>query len=40
VLEARDQGCVPLHSVDDAKALVAACRKLRFWPREAMVKQI
>jgi catalase len=40
VLEARDQGCLPLHSADDAKALVAACRKLRFWPREAMVKQI
>jgi catalase len=40
VLEDRDEGCVPLRSADDAKAFVAACRKLRVWSREAKVKQV
>ena len=40
VLEDRDEGFVPLRSADDAKAFVAACRKLRVWQREAKVKQV
>jgi catalase len=40
VLAERDQGFVPLAAADDAKAFVAACRKLRFWQREAKVKQV
>ena len=35
VLDGRDEGFVPLGPADDAEAFVAACRKLRFWEREA-----
>jgi catalase len=40
VLEDLDEGMLPLENADDAEAFVAACRKLRFWPREARVKQV
>ncbi len=40
VLEDRDEGCLVLRSAGDAEAFVAACRKLRFWSREASVKQV
>jgi catalase len=40
VAEDRDEGFLPLGSADDAAAFVTACRKLRFWPREARVKQV
>ena len=40
VLADRDEGCVQLGSAQDAKAFVAACRKLRVWQREARVKQV
>jgi catalase len=40
VLADLDEGCVKLSAADDAKAFVAACRKLRFWQREAAVKQV
>ena len=40
VLEDRDEGCLALGSAGDAEAFVAACRKLRFWSREARVKQV
>ena len=40
VLAERDEGFVRLDGTDGAKAFVAACRKLRFWPREAKVKQV
>jgi catalase len=40
VFEDLDEGCPPLKSADDAKTFVGACRKLRFWPREAKVKQV
>ena len=39
VLEDRDEAVMSLRSMDDARTFVAACRKLRFWPREAKVKQ-
>jgi len=32
-----DEGCVALGSGKDAKAFVAACAALRFWPREVTV---
>lgn len=32
-----DEGCLALGSGKDAKAFVAACAPLRFWPREATV---
>ncbi|WP_223797002.1 catalase [Sphingomonas nostoxanthinifaciens] len=32
-----DDGCLPLAKPADAKAFVAACRALRFWPREMTV---
>jgi catalase len=40
VFEDLDGGCLPLEAVDDAKNFVANCRKLRFWQREARVKQV
>jgi catalase len=40
VFEDLDEGCLALDAADDAKTFVTACRKLRFWPREAKVKQI
>jgi catalase len=40
VLEDLDEGCLALDAADDAKTFVGACRKLRFWPREAKVKQV
>jgi catalase len=40
VLEDRDEGCVALGSARDVESFVATCRKLRFWPREARVKQV
>jgi catalase len=40
VLADLDEGCLKLGAADDAKAFVAACRKLRFWQREAEVKQV
>jgi len=40
VAEDRDEGFLPLGSAGDAAAFVTACRKLRFWPREARVKQV
>jgi len=39
VLADLDEGCVPLAAAEDATTFVAACRKLRHWPREAMIKQ-
>jgi len=35
-----DGGFVPLKSAADAKSFVAACRKLRFWEREAKVHAV
>lgn len=32
-----DDGFVPLAKAKDAKAFVAACRALRYWPREMLV---
>jgi catalase len=40
VLEDLDEGCVPLVAAVDAETFVGACRKLRYWPREAKVKQV
>ena len=40
VFEDLDGGCLPLEAADDAKNFVATCRKLRFWQREARVKQV
>jgi catalase len=40
VLEDPDEGIMPLKSADDAHTFVAACRKLRFWQREARIKQV
>jgi catalase len=40
VLEDRDEGVMPLRSADNSRTLVAACRKLRFWPHEKRVRQI
>ena len=40
MFEDLDEGCVPLERGDDAKNFVATCRKLRFWQREARVKQV
>ena len=35
-----DGGFVALKGAGDAKTFVQACRKLRFWEREAKVKQV
>ena len=35
-----DAGCIALTTAKDAKAFVAACRKLRFWDREAKVHAV
>ncbi|MEX6507299.1 catalase [Jiella sp. M17.18] len=35
-----DEGCVKLGSGGDASGFVEMCRKLRHWPREAMVKAV
>ena len=35
-----DEGLVPLRSAADAEGFVAACRKLRIWQREALVKRV
>ena len=35
-----DGGFVALKSAADAKRFVAACRKLRFWEREAKVHAV
>jgi catalase len=35
-----DGGCVALKGLTDAKAFLKACRKLRFWEREAKVHAV
>jgi catalase len=35
-----DEGLVSLRSAADAEGFVAACRKLRIWQREALVKRV
>ena len=35
-----DSGCVPLKGPTDAKTFLKACRKLRFWEREAKVHAV
>ena len=35
-----DGGFVELKGSGDAKTFVQACRKVRFWEREAKVKQV
>ncbi|HEX7822516.1 MAG TPA: catalase [Sphingobium sp.] len=32
-----DEACIPLGKAADAKAFIAACRTLRYWPRELKV---
>ena len=38
VLEDLDEGCLSLTAAEDADIFVGACRKLRYWPREANLK--
>ena len=40
VFEDLDEGCLSLAAGDDAEHFVARCRTLRFWQREARVKQV
>lgn len=40
VHEGRDQGMLPLDKSEDATAFIAACRDLRFWPREARLTPV
>ncbi|NDW03398.1 catalase [Jiella pacifica] len=35
-----DEGCVKLGAASEAASFVELCRKLRHWPREAMVKAV
>ncbi len=35
----KDAGILPLNGPRDAVAFVTACRKLRFWPREAVLEK-
>ena len=39
VPDTRDEGFVALQKPDDGSAFIAACRQLRYWPREAAVKR-
>jgi catalase len=40
VPDRRDGGCMALDGPEDCAAFVAACRRLRFWTREAVVQQM
>jgi catalase len=40
VLDDMDEGCIALDAADDAAPFVQRCRKLRYWAREARVKQV
>jgi catalase len=40
IAAARDSGIVELKQPADAASFVEACRKLRFWEREATVKRV
>ena len=37
---AMDSGILGLRTATDAKSFLAACRKLRFWEREAKVQVV
>jgi catalase len=40
VPESRDAGCIALAGPEDCAAFIAACRQLRFWPREAVLQPV
>jgi catalase len=40
VSESRDDGCIALAGPEGCAAFVATCRQLRFWAREAVMRQV